>query len=71
MLTRDEFIERYLIRSDLPLSYKVDGGFDFDGRRYLALPCACGDDMCEGWAKVRDDPEEIATHMRLYAPLEA
>ncbi len=65
-MTRNEFIEGYMRRSDLDLTYRTDDGFRIDGYRCYALPCACGEDMCEGWAMVSE--EAVETHNLLYAP---
>jgi len=67
-MTRDQFIEGYLTRSGLPMSAKTKDGFRIGDREYVALPCACGDEMCDGWAKVANDPEDIALHNRLHHP---
>lgn len=67
-MTRDQFIEGYLSRSGIPMSAKTDDGFRVGGREYVALPCACGDEKCDGWAKVSKNDEDIATHSDLYAP---
>lgn len=69
-MTRTEFILGYLSRSELPVSSRIEDGVmidpiaDYPGS--IALPCACGDEECQGWAKVRNDPESIACHEELY-----
>lgn len=35
---------------------------------FVALPCACGDESCKGWAMIHNTPEMIALHSELYAP---
>ena len=67
-MTREQFIDEYLQRSGIDASHKIPTGFRFGAREYLALPCACGADGCEGWATVLNTPEDIATHNLLFAP---
>ncbi len=51
MLTRDEFIEGWLeVSRESGDIVRHSDGFEVSGRRYWALRCACGDDMCNGWA---------------------
>lgn len=67
-MTRAEFIHGYIARSKLEVKAEaLDDGFLIAGRKRLALPCACGEDICEGWAMVSDVPEDVKTHMELYA----
>jgi hypothetical protein len=69
MMTRAEFIAGYVERSGLRKEATILGdGFIVAGRKFLALPCACGEDVCQGWAKVSNTAEDIEDHMRLYAP---
>lgn len=56
----DEFIAEYCKRSDISV--------ELFKSRYVALPCACGEALCQGWAKVRNLPEDIDMHNELYAP---
>lgn len=59
-MTQQEFIDGYCARSDLSWD---------DMKKYLvALPCACGDERCAGWAMVSNRPDSIKTHNDLYAP---
>jgi hypothetical protein len=52
-MTRDEFIDGYMRRSGLPVEYRTPDGFVVPGSmRKVALPCACGEDVCEGWAMI-------------------
>jgi hypothetical protein len=72
-MTRDEFIDGYVSRSNknyLGLERTPDGYRWGHGpnQRKVALPCACGDDKCQGWAMVSVDPEMLEDHMLLYAP---
>jgi hypothetical protein len=58
-MTRDEFITGYLQRSGLE-QYRTPEGFDIEGRAYIALPCDCDDEICEGWKMVnKRDHEEF------------
>lgn len=50
-MTRDEFINGYLERSGFK-QYRTPEGFAIDDRVYIALPCSCGDEVCEGWQMV-------------------
>jgi hypothetical protein len=52
-LTRDEFITGYLARSDIQgLVERTSNGWTWDGHRYWAIRCDCGDESCEGWAMI-------------------
>lgn len=53
-MTRQEFIDRYCARSGVQ--------WDWLSRHRVALPCACGDDTCEGWVMVRNDTQSILAH---------
>jgi hypothetical protein len=76
MLTSDQFIDAYLKRSgekygapDRWLQYRTPYGFQMPGcKERIALPCSCGEEGCEGWAMVRNDPESIADHQGTYGP---
>lgn len=59
-MTKDEFIDAYCQRSKVPRERLM--------ARIVALPCACGDESCEGWAMVPNDQMAIDWHMRKYAP---
>lgn len=61
-MTKDEFIDAYCQRSMVPRERLM--------ARRVALPCGCGDESCDGWAMVSNDPLSVETHMRLYAPEE-
>lgn len=70
-MTRKEFIDAYMARSKIPEECRTDDGFVRDGFRRVALPCHCDSEGCEGWAMIRDDPEDIELHTRLYGtPIE-
>lgn len=59
-MTKDEFISGYCKRSGVT--------WDWLSVRKVALPCACGEDNCAGWAMVSNNEDSIKTHMELYAP---
>ena len=65
-MTRAEFISAYAERSQLSDRWKVLGFIDVDGRTLLAMPCACGDEGCEGWAMV--SAERVSDHLSRSAP---
>jgi len=62
-MTRDEFITAYKIPSAVE---RTTTGFKIDGFERVALPCACGEDICNGWAMVSS--EMIDDHMLFFAP---
>jgi hypothetical protein len=74
MLSRDEFIEGYMARSAAAGAFdareveRTPDGFKIDGWERIALPCACGEDECEGWAMLTNEPDQVRTHTELYAP---
>lgn len=57
-MTKDEFISGYCKRSGLT--------WDWLSKHEVALPCACGEESCEGWAMVSNDGESIKAHLDLY-----
>ena len=59
-MTQQEFISGYVERSGVSVELLM--------ARRVALPCACGEDGCEGWAMVPNDPDSVETHNALYAP---
>jgi hypothetical protein len=65
-MTREEFIDGYLARSAPKGVVRIKEGFWIGTHRKIALPCACGDEICEGWAMVSD--QGIHDHLTLYAP---
>ena len=60
-MTKQEFIDSYCLRSNVT--------WEKLSERRIALPCACGQEGCEGWAMVSNDTDDIRTHMYLYAQL--
>lgn len=67
-MTRQEFIDGYCERSDLN-DCKTAEGYTFEEYVFVAIPCACEDETCEGWAMVR--AEHATEHMKMYGPREA
>lgn len=59
-MTKEEFIAGYCERSGLTWEYL--------SRHKVALPCACGEDGCDGWAMISNNEDSIKTHMELYFP---
>jgi hypothetical protein len=59
-VSEQEFIDGYCGRSGVTWAEL--------SQHYVALPCACEQEYCEGWAMVSNDPHAIQTHMELYAP---
>lgn len=69
-MTRDEFIDDYMARSGIDPDLRLPDGFDVPNYiPRIALPCACGDEACVGWAMIANDPETVSTHRRLYQQL--
>lgn len=69
-MTRDEFIDGYMERSKLRPEMRAPYGYVWpDGKKVYALPCACGDDICEGWAMISG--EYVEDHNKFYAPRRA
>jgi hypothetical protein len=50
-MTREEFIDGYITRSELQ-KYRTVDGWAHNGSTHVALPCQCGEDGCDGWAMV-------------------
>jgi hypothetical protein len=68
-MTREEFIREYAAGSDFLAPYASLGFIDFGYSQRmikLALPCACGEDGCKGWAMI--SPDCVDSHLQLYAP---
>lgn len=65
-MTRQEFVRAYAERSGIKADFAVLGILDVGGRTLIALPCGCGDDMCEGWAML--SAESALGHLSLYTP---
>jgi len=61
-MTAEEFEKRYIANSKITTErYK---------RRFVTLPCNCGDEGCPGWAAVQNEEFAIKVHKALYAPIE-
>jgi hypothetical protein len=58
-MTRDEFIDGYMERSGISREFRTEDGFRWPGMesRYThhALPCNCGEGVCDGWAMISED----------------
>jgi hypothetical protein len=61
---KEEFLELYCASGE-GISREL-----FDETQ-VALPCACGEIGCSGWAAVSNNPLSIRAHMKLYAPKES
>lgn len=59
-MTKEEFEKGYCERSGITI--------EFYNKYKVTLPCACGEEDCEGWAAMSNDPELIKWHMQFYAP---
>ena len=58
--TKEKFIDNYCRRSDITEQFYHEN--------FVALPCACHAQFCEGWATVNDNELSIKAHNDLYAP---
>ena len=47
-MTRDEFIDGYCARSNITRAQMKEFGF-------MAVPCDCGEESCQGWAMIHND----------------
>ena len=65
-MTRQEFIEQYATQDGISVKWAVLGFIEIGDRIQLAMPCACGEDICVGWGMV--GPDSVDSHLRLYAP---
>ncbi len=63
-MTREEFISGFVERTGSGARAGRNGMFL--GGRWFALPCACGQDGCEGWAMVM--AEMVHDHLCRDAP---
>lgn len=66
-MTRTEFIHHYADSMGLSSEWAELGFVDF-GKGYVrvALPCACGDSSCKGWAML--SAESVLHHLAFNAP---
>jgi hypothetical protein len=55
-MTRDEFIDRWVaaIKQLSGGIERTDYGALWEGQKFFALPCDCGEEGCKGWAMVPD-----------------
>lgn len=65
-MTRTEFIKSYAERSGLSDEWAILGYIQTGNRIQLAMPCACGENGCEGWAMI--GPDSISHHLAFNAP---
>lgn len=65
-MTRTEFVRAYAHRSELSDKWAPLGYIDVAGKVLIALPCACDQEGCEGWAML--SAESVDHHLRFYAP---
>ncbi|MGI4939980.1 MAG: hypothetical protein ACRYHQ_05360, partial [Janthinobacterium lividum] len=66
---RDEFVDGYMARSKIAADRRAADGFTVRGRpNRVAVPCACGDKGCPGWAMIEGDPERISEYAEIYGP---
>lgn len=66
-MTREDFVRGYATRSGFSDQAAKIGVIDFDGiAKMVALPCACGDETCEGWAMVT--AESVLHHLFFCTP---
>lgn len=65
-MTRADFIKAYAARSGLSAEFAVIGLLDVGGKTMVAMPCACGEQDCEGWAMLTADG--IDHHLAFNAP---
>lgn len=67
IMTRTEFVRAYAQRSDLSEEWAKLGYIDVgSGHILIALPCACTDEICEGWVMLF--AEHVDHHLRFDAP---
>lgn len=62
MLSKKDFIKGYCEQSKITR--------ELFNAYLVALPCACGDKTCQGWAAVVNKPDSIRWHQEFDAPKE-
>ena len=62
-MTRQEFIDQYLVRSRME-AYRTITGYRIGNQERIAVKCACGDELCPGWAMV--PPDAVEAYRALY-----
>jgi hypothetical protein len=69
-MKRADFIRAYTNRSGLSDKWAEIGLVDREEGRhgwvFIALPCACGKDGCQGWAML--SAEQVLDHLQFNAP---
>jgi hypothetical protein len=66
-MTRTEFVRAYARRSGASEQWAVLGLIEYEGGRVrIALPCACDEEGCEGWAML--SAEGVDHHLQFDAP---
>lgn len=67
-MTRDEFIDVYMAKRELPREWRTETGYtEQDGWKRIAMPCHCGEPSCRGWAMIDDNERSIKNHLELEA----
>lgn len=59
---RDEFIDSYVKRNELEQYRTADGFHVLNTQSTIALPCSCGNELCQGWQMVPGDCVEWEIH---------
>ena len=65
-MTREEFVRQYAKESGVSVEWAGLGIIEFGGTIRTAMPCACGDDSCRGWAML--SANAIHDHLFFRAP---
>ena len=65
-MTRTEFVKAYAKRVGVSDEWAALGFIEYAKRVYIALPCECDWDGCEGWAMLSN--ENILDHLQFRAP---
>jgi len=64
-MTKEAFVDAYVERSK-PSGVTQEDILNW----FVALPCDCGHDQCEGWAMVANNAKSKAHHYEFYGPKE-
>ena len=65
-MTREDFIRQYAERSGLSADYADLGILETGSRTLFAMPCACWEPSCLGWAMC--SAQSVFDHLALDAP---
>lgn len=65
-MKRSDFVRGYAERSGLSAEWAAIGIIDLAGHTLIALPCACPEEGCPGWAMLSG--RSVIDHLELYAP---